>query len=90
MCLADAIHNFMRLKIIQKFETLLIYVTFLWFLCYLLINPFNAELLGTLASPPLNSWRGGGGRWYKKSEYFVMSDLYEDTSRILAYEQIIT
>ena len=26
----------------------------------------------------------------KKSEYFVMSDLYEDTSRILANEQIIT
>ena len=23
-------------------------------------NPFNAELLGTLASPPLNSWGGGG------------------------------
>ena len=27
----------------------------------LLINPFNAELLGTLASPQLNSWGGGGG-----------------------------
>ena len=35
-----------------------------------IVNPFNAELLGTLASP--------------------MSDLYEDNSRILAYEQIIT
>ena len=28
--------------------------------------------------------------WLKKSVDFVMSDLYEDTSRILAYEQIIT
>ena len=25
------------------------------------INPFNAELLGTLASPQLNSWGEGGG-----------------------------
>ena len=25
-----------------------------------LFNPFNAELLGTLASPPMNSWGGGG------------------------------
>ena len=31
-------------------------------------NLFNVELLGTLASPPLNSWGGGGE---KKSEYFV-------------------
>ena len=48
----------------------------------------------------LNSWAhlhphrwipgGGGGGGEKKLEYFVMSYLYEDTSRILAYEQIIT
>ena len=50
------------------------------------MNPFNDELLGTLASPPLNSC----GEGLKKAEYFVMSDLYEDISRILAYEQIIT
>ena len=49
-------------------------------------HPLNAELLGTLASPPLNSWEGGG----EKNKYLVMLDLYEDTNRILAYEQIIT
>ena len=54
---------------------------------YRALNPLNAELLGTLASPPLNSWEGGG---VKKTEYSVMLDLYEDTNRILAYEQIIT
>ena len=32
-------------------------------------NPFNAELLGTLASPSLNSW-GGGGRGWKKNWIF--------------------
>ena len=46
----------------------------------------------------LNSWAhlhphrwipGKGGGW-KKPEYFVMLDLYEDTNRILAYEQIMT
>ena len=31
------------------------------------INPFNAKLLGTLASPPLNSWEGGG---VKKTRIF--------------------
>ena len=43
-------------------------------------NPFYAELLCTLAFPPLNSWVGGGGRGVggeKKSEYFVMSDLQD-------------
>ena len=33
--------------------------------------------------------RGGGGG-EKKSEHFLMTDLAEDTSRILAYGQIIT
>ena len=47
------------------------------------------QLRGTLAFPPLNFWGGGGGV-EKKSEYFVMADLYEDISRILAYEHIIT
>ena len=46
----------------------------------------------------LNSWAhlhphrwipGRGGGW-KNPEYFVMLYLYEDTNRILAYEQIIT
>ena len=27
---------------------------------YFTLNPFNAELLGTLASQSLNSWGGGG------------------------------
>ena len=31
---------------------------FLQYFCE--FNPFNAALLSTLASPPLNSWRGGG------------------------------
>ena len=47
------------------------------------LDLLNAEFLGTLAFPPLNSWGGG----FKKIEYFVMSDLSEETSRILAYEQ---
>ena len=52
---------------------------------YTLGNPFNAEILDTNASPPLNPGMGWG-----KSKYFVLSDWSEDTSRILAYEQIIT
>ena len=45
-------------------------------------KPFNFELPGTLAFKPLNSWGGGGVE--KKSDYFVMSDLSEDTSSILS------
>ena len=45
-------------------------------------NPFNAEPLGHRYIP---GQREGGVK-----KYFLMSDLSEDTSSILAFEQIIT
>ena len=35
---------------------------------YGIVNPFNAELLGTLASPAINSWGGGEGGKVKQNQ----------------------